>query len=55
MTTNREKLNSISNTKLAKIFASSTDYSVCEYCIFNRKCFRDTIDCYDGILKWLNK
>lgn len=55
MTTNREKLNIITNEKLAHIFAYSEDDSVCEYCVYNNGCNRGTISCYDGILQWLNQ
>lgn len=54
MTTNREKLANITNEKLAHIFARSNDISVCEYCIYNDNCGRET-RCYEGILIWLNQ
>ena len=54
MTTNREKLANITNEKLAHIFARSNDTSVCEYCVYNDRCNRES-SCYVGILQWLNQ
>ena len=54
MTTNREKLAKMTNEELAHIFARSNDISVCEYCVYDDMCGRET-SCYDGILQWLNQ
>lgn len=53
MTTNREKLNNMTNEELADIFSMCPHIKVCDYCIYNKKCSRE-IQCYEGILKWLN-
>ena len=55
MATNREKLKLMTNEKIASIFACSSDNSVCEYCVYNNRCNRGTISCYDGILQYLKQ
>ena len=55
MAINREKLKLMTNEKLASIFACSSDNLVCEYCVYNNRCNRGTISCYDGILQWLKQ
>ena len=52
MTTNREKLNQMSNEELAKILSMSS-WS-CKYCKYESfDC--DDFTCYSGILQWLNQ
>ena len=52
MTTNREKLNQISNEELAKTLATSS--ISCKYCKYEgSNC--DDVTCYSGILQWLNQ
>ena len=52
MTTNREKLNQISNEELAKNLATSS--SSCKYCKYEGSDCTD-FTCYSSILKWLNQ
>ena len=52
MTTNREKLNQISNEELAKNLATSS--SSCKYCRYEGSDCTD-FTCYSGILQWLNQ
>lgn len=54
MTINREKLANMTNEELADILAKCSDIKVCNYCIYNNNCSRE-IQCYEGILKWLNQ
>ena len=52
MTTNREKLNQMSNEELAEILAMSS--RSCKYCKYEDSgCYDST--CYSGILQWLNQ
>ena len=52
MTTNREKLNQMSNEELAEILSMSS-WS-CKYCKYEgSNC--DDVTCYSGILQWLNR
>ena len=52
MTTNREKLNQMSNEKFAEILAMSP--MACKYCKYeNSGCYNST--CLNGILQWLNQ
>ena len=51
MTTNREKLNQISNEELAEILAMSS--RSCKYCKYENSDCNDS--CYSGILQWLNQ
>lgn len=44
----------MTNEKLARIFACSHDTSVCEYCVYNNRCNRES-SCYVGTLQWLNQ
>ena len=49
MTTNRERINNMTNEELAKLLGS------CSFCIFINIdcCGNNDYDCKDGILKWL--
>lgn len=52
MTTNREKLNQMSNEELAEFL----NKDVCLYCVFNspiNSCA--PYSCIDGVLQWLNQ
>ena len=52
MTTNREKLNQMTNEELAEILAMSS--RSCKYCKYEDSgCYDST--CYSGILQWLNQ
>lgn len=52
MTTNREKLNQMSNEEFAEILAMSS--RSCKYCKYeNSGCYYST--CLNGILQWLNQ
>lgn len=52
MTTNREKLNQMSNEEFAEILAMSS--RSCKYCKYaDSGCYDST--CYSGILQWLNQ
>ena len=52
MTTNREKLNQMSNEEFAEILATSS--SSCKYCKYEGSDCTD-FTCYSGILQWLNQ
>lgn len=50
MTTNRDRLNQMTNEELAEVFTTR----ICQVCYYkNLDCGR--IPCYDGILSWLNQ
>jgi hypothetical protein len=53
MTTNREKINKMSNEELAEILAYSQDG--CNYCSYgdNTHCNANSIQCAQKILQWL--
>ena len=52
MTTNREKLNQMSNEEFAEILAMSSN--PCKYCKYaDSGCYDST--CLNGILQWLNQ
>ena len=51
MTTNREKLNNMTNKELAYIFAEYTDCDRCPFKYF--KCSGSEFSCKDIMLKWL--
>lgn len=52
MTTNRERLNQMTNEELANILA----YNECYYCVYGKNSFcGDETDCRKGILQWLNQ
>lgn len=54
MTTNRERINNMTNEELAEIFSMSTSTKSCKYCRY--KGFGcDDLTCYNGILQWLNQ
>ena len=49
MTTNRERINNMTNEELAEIFSMSTSTKSCKYCRY--KGFGcDDLTCYNGIL-----
>lgn len=57
MTTNREKLNQMSNEELATLLGNA---DCCFYCNYGDMNFiectkRDDCTCKDGILQWLNQ
>ena len=52
MTTNREKLNQMSNEEFAEILATSS--SSCKYCKYEGSDCTD-FTCYSCILQWLNQ
>ena len=52
MTTNREKLNQMTNEELAEILARSS--RSCKYCKYEDFDCTD-FTCYSGILQWLNQ
>lgn len=54
MTTNRERINNMTNEELAHIFVGSNYIPICKYCVYDRRCDTDS-SCYDGILQWLNQ
>ena len=53
MTTNRERINAMSNEELANILVND----ICPYCIYQDvDCeIDDDCECTVGILQWLNK
>lgn len=54
MTTNRERINAMSNEELAEIFAMSSSTKPCKYCKYKEfNC--DDLTCYNGILLGLNQ
>mgnify|MGYP004685064537 CR=1 FL=1 len=57
MTTNREKLNNMSNEELAEfLFTEMLIKSCCRYCIHNDlDCFSGNSICQKGILQWLEQ
>ena len=53
MTTNREKINQMTNEELAEILSNSNNGEVCKYCSYRyEEC--DELSCYAGTLNWLN-
>lgn len=53
MTTNRDKINAMTNEELAEFLA----YQDCRYCVFQQvECYKSNdFTCKDGILQWLNQ
>lgn len=52
MTTNRDKINKMTNEELAK-FILDTNEEVCRFC--TNRCLYRSDDCQKGILEWLNQ
>ena len=54
MTTNREKLNNMSNEELAEVFVNA-NCNICIYKSNNFDCFSSNWTCKDGVKQWLEQ